>query len=149
MCSRDDHPPYAKAVAYTNLTSEDYVMADPVESVRAGMTDPPYWAVILPSGAVTLVHGRPTYQDINRAVGGYIEMVPHDAPEAQTLTAYCNEYGKLDRLPVNMTATRFLRMRGDILCGPVVLIGGPDDEGEDTALPADTRMRLVTEVIEG
>jgi hypothetical protein len=137
-----------KAVAYTNLTSEDYVMADPVEAIRAGMADPPHWAVIHPSGAVTFAHGKPSLRDLQRAVRGYLEAVPHYAPEGGTLTAYCNEEGKLDGLTPNLTATSFLRVRGDVLAGPVVLVGGPDAECEDTPLSADVRMRLVREVIE-
>jgi len=154
MCSRHDFEhlgshvlaPATKAVAYTTLTAEDYVMADPIDAIRAGMTEAPYWAVIYPSGRVSFIHGRPTPADLNRAVGGYIEAVPHDAPEH--LTAYCNEYGKIEGQDPNPTATAFLRVRHDVLAGRVVLIGGPDAAGEDEPLPAEVRMRLVREVIE-
>jgi len=118
--------------------------SDSPAAIVAAMDEPPYWAVIHPSGAISMVHGRPRLVHLQRAVRGYIEAVPHDGP----FTAYCNEEGKLDGLPPNIPATRFLGLTHDILVGPVVLIGPPNDEGEDTALPADVRMRLVREFIE-
>lgn len=132
-----------------SLTATAQAIApDPVEAVRAGMAEPPFWAVIHPSGAVTLIHGKPAYSDLTRAVAGYLEAVPHNVA-GEHLTGYCNEHGKTDGLAVNIPATAFFRVVGDILCGPVVVIGGPDREGEDTPMEASTRMRLVAEIIDG
>ena len=126
-----------EAAAYATLT-------DPVEDIVASMDAPPYWAVIHPSGAVPFVHGKPRLMHLQRAVGGYLEA----AAIREDLTAYCNEEGKLDGLAPNLPATRFLDVRGDVIAGPVVVIGPADREGNDTALPADVRMRLVRELIE-
>jgi hypothetical protein len=90
-------------------------MADADAAARS-MDRPPYHAVIHPSGAVTFAYSKPDYLDIRRAVMGHLEAVPHRAPE--DITAYCNEEGKLYGLPVNIPATLFLRMVGDVLVGP-------------------------------
>jgi hypothetical protein len=134
-----------REVAYA-LTpgGDDYVAADPAEPSLPALTEAPFWVVIDPAGRVSWRFGKPTLTDLQSAVGGYIEVVPHDGD----FTAYCDEEGKLNGQPVNSAATIFLGVRGDILMGPVVLIGGPDDEGEDTPLPAAVRQRLVSEVID-
>lgn len=63
--------------------------------------------------------------------GGYIEGIGGDG-----WTAYCDEEGKLNGLPVNVRATRLAHAlgwtTGDVLCGPVVFLGPVDDEGEET-----------------
>lgn len=52
---------------------------------------------------------------------------------------YCDEEGKLKGLPLNVEATRLARYlgwdNGDVLCGPVVFCGPPDEEGNDTSVP--------------
>jgi len=128
------------------MSQTDTPVAIPVEGTEQ---EAPYWAVITTSGAVQWHHGRPTYDDLNAAVGGYLEGVPtRDASGAldEGYTAYCNEEGKLKRLPHNPAATRFTRIAGDVLVGPVVIVGPPDDEGDDTPMPADIRLRLAAEV---
>lgn len=48
---------------------------------------------------------------------------------------YLNEEGKLSGLPVNVTATaltRDLLPAYDVIVGDVILLGPPDDEGNDT-----------------
>ncbi len=182
MCRPDDFPPYPErdpyvepdpyaearervseaallrgtarrpAVAYTTLTSEDYVMAEPdPPMLPKGIDAPPFWAIIHPTGAVSFIPGKPTVTELQHAVGGYIEGVPamDDAGGFdESYTAYCNEEGKLDGLPVNRPATKFCRVDGfDVLVGPVVIIGPPDEEGDDTPLPEAVRMRLVREVV--
>ncbi|MCU0505710.1 MAG: DUF3846 domain-containing protein [Chloroflexi bacterium] len=149
MCSRHDYEHLgttATRPAVTTATTAASVTPDPVEAIRVGMTEAPWWAIVYPSGRVSFIHGKPTLRDLQKAVGGYLEAAPVYCPE--DITAYCNEEGKLDGLPLNLPGTAFIRMTGDIVAGPLVLIGGPDRDGEDTPLPADARMRLVREVIE-
>ncbi len=67
------------------------------------------------------------YEDINAAVGGFIEAVPI----ASGFTLYCNEEGKL----TNLDPIAYWVVNGephDVLVGSLVLIGPPDEEGEDT-----------------
>ena len=71
------------------------------------------------------------------AVGGYIQIVPHNAPI--NLSVYCNEEGKITDPPLepNMLATAlFSGLLGpsDYLAGPVVLTGPIDDEGYTTGI---------------
>lgn len=122
----------------------DHDIAHMVGAV-ATMPEAPHWAVIRASGLVKFIHGKPTLRDLQNAVGGLIEGVPMDD---ESFTAFCNEEGKLEGLPVNHAATRFTGIRGDVLMGDVVIIGPPDDEGENLPLSSDVRMRLVREVAE-
>ena len=67
------------------------------------------------------------YNDINAAVGGYIEAVPL----SQDFTLYCNEEGKLNDLEPN--AYWIVNGRPhDTLVGSLVLMGPVDEDGEDT-----------------
>ena len=76
--------------------------------------------------------------DIQKAVGGWIELVPDfDTYEGKTgAVAFCNEEGKLKNLPVNDKATEAWAASigegdaaslGDALVGDVVVIEGDDD----------------------
>lgn len=79
-----------------------------------------------------------TYTTIRDAVDGWLEGVATDG----SCTIYCDEEGKLKRLPVNPVASVFWMTHGgmipastgDLLVGPVVLVGPPDREGNDTRL---------------
>ena len=59
------------------------------------------------------------------------------------MTFYVNEEGKIHHLPVNRLGTAIWwhytpHMVGqDVLCGPVVILGYPVDDGEDTSVPTD------------
>ncbi len=81
---------------------------------------------------------RPSLGDIQRAVGGPIEMVPLfnrvqlSDRAVVSVVAYCNEEGKGERLPINADATilwrRCMRDQGlvldDVLVGDVVILMG-------------------------
>jgi hypothetical protein len=75
---------------------------------------------------------EPSLEQLQRAVGGYIQEVPHlDKYAGRRAKAFCNEEGKLHMLPRNDTATKAWReCLGDgpfsydpVLCGDVVLYG--------------------------
>ena len=71
------------------------------------------------------------YYDISKAIGGSIECVPVH----ELATVYCHEEGKIRNL--TPTALWFDPEEGtilDVICGPVVLLGTEDDEGDDTDL---------------
>jgi len=75
---------------------------------------------------------------LQKTVGGNIELV--SSGSFASWNAYCNEEGKLLRLPVNETATLFAEELGwlgigDVLVGNVVFLGPADNFGEDTAVP--------------
>jgi hypothetical protein len=73
---------------------------------------------------------------INNLVGGYFQVIraPHGA------VMYLHEEGKLNGLPENIVATYLAHeaglSAGDWIVGPVVLVGGPDEVGYDTAVPS-------------
>jgi hypothetical protein len=97
-------------------------------------------------GRVELVDVDVTLEWLQHQVGGMIEVVHVD----QILTdagrrsvdadVYLNEDGKGLMLPLNHKATDLcaLAIGGwyrDVIVGSVVVLGSPDDEGEDTAVP--------------
>lgn len=133
-------------VAYATLPgSDDYVRAEPTPPLRSD--EAPFWAVVHVQGHVTFHHGRPTVRDLQNAVGGFIELVPGTLPE---YAGFCCDDAKhrQPRWAANPSATRFVGLVGDVILGPVVLVGA-EENGILTPLPAHVRARLVHEVIEG
>ena len=69
------------------------------------------WIVIFASAKSLPVAGEPldgppTLERMQKAVGGDIELVPHFLSwRGRPCVAFCNEYGKRLRLPVNRMAT--------------------------------------------
>jgi hypothetical protein len=104
-------------------------------------------AVIMPGDSIastTIVYtdGAPTLDELQGAVGGSIELVPHFDTilhEGQRIgcVVFCNEEGKLADSPrVNPQATGLwrsaVRHRGlppidDVLVGPIVILTGDDE----------------------
>jgi hypothetical protein len=73
-----------------------------------------------------------SYETIKENVGGWLEIAP---TPGSPFVMFCNEHGKLDGLPFNPRANRLAnRYRDweDPLMGDVVLVGLPDNEGENT-----------------
>lgn len=93
--------------------------------------------VITPEGTTTVEEITPDLDTLQKLVGGYIEAAPTDG----SVTVYVNEEGKVYGLPINEVGTRLYYklapfMEGvDILVGTIVILGAPDDEGEDTPVP--------------
>jgi hypothetical protein len=80
-------------------------------------------------------------------VGGVIEAVEIGTD----MTMYLHEEGKVLRLPRNERATRLAKRYGgialmDFIVGDVVIVGGVDDEGYDTALTETNKGWLAIEV---
>lgn len=81
-----------------------------------------------------------TYPALVRLLdGGYLEGIGGDF-DGVRWSGYCDEEGKLKGLPMNVAATSFAQavgwpVSGDVLCGPVVFVGPPDEEGFDTSVP--------------
>lgn len=79
-----------------------------------------------------------TLKHMQALVGGSIGLVP-----LVGCTAYCNEEGKINRLPYNERATELALhlgwepLPGDVLVGDVVFCGPADDEGNDSDVPPD------------
>ena len=92
----------------------------------------PYYAIIRTNGQVNFFDRKPSLNELKLAVGGHVEVVP---VQTDQFTAYCNEEGKLNGLRMNYPATVFCGLRGDVLVGDVVIIGPPDENGDDTPLP--------------
>lgn len=98
--------------------------------------------LVLRAGGTLEVHlgdtekPRPTLEDAQRHVGGYIERF-----ETPTLpegwSAFCNEEGKLKELPPNTVATMLLPAYADDIIVGDVFICGVDDGGEFRWLGAD------------
>jgi Domain of unknown function (DUF3846) len=80
---------------------------------------------------------EPTLDILQGLVGGNIQVI-----SGQDWSAYLNEEGKVDGLPVNPLATLLASglgwtwLPGDILVGPVVFCGPVDDDGAVTSVTA-------------
>ena len=79
------------------------------------------------------IDSAPDCERLQRAVEGYIELVPHfNNYKGNPCVVFCNEEGKLNGLDVNLTATNawheVLTKAGipciDVLVGPVAIITG-------------------------
>jgi hypothetical protein len=75
---------------------------------------------------------QPSLEELQAAVGGYIEGVNITKYDGEDAVAFCNEEGKLKRLPMNQKATRAWRDAlgfepGDILVGDVAIVTGDDE----------------------
>ena len=66
-------------------------------------------------------NGELSLQQLQQAVGGYIELVPIQNPKIAGKTMFCNEAGKLSGLEPNLKATKLAGMTHDILVGDVIL----------------------------
>lgn len=83
------------------------------------------------------VHALADYQEV---VGGFIQVVELDNPRT---SLYMDEEGKLKRLPVNRRASLLMWVHrpifhgADFVCGPALLIGPSDDDGNDTDVPTE------------
>ena len=81
---------------------------------------------------------RPTLQQLQDIVDGYIQIVPGwDDYMGKPAVVYCNEDGKARQLPFNVRATthwfaKLGYLGDDVLCGDVVLVVDlPDKEEEE------------------
>ncbi|GAB3865501.1 hypothetical protein GCM10028801_36090 [Nocardioides maradonensis] len=87
-------------------------------------------AVILtPDGGVERREISADLATLQSLVGGLIEHVP----VSLDAHLWCNEEGRLLRLPINKEASI---LAGRLIVGPAVLVG-VDEDGEDTDLPAE------------
>lgn len=86
------------------------------------------------------------YDFLNAACGGWIQHIAF----RDGLAMYCNEEGKINRLPYNHKATSIWREYfgdTDLISGDVVVVGDLDDEGYDTGLTTD-QIERATRIIE-
>tara|TARA_E500000305_G_scaffold99272_1_gene91367 strand:+ start:646 stop:897 length:252 start_codon:yes stop_codon:yes gene_type:complete len=73
-------------------------------------------------GTIEQMKWNPSLEELQAAVGGYIEMVRTN----NVGYMYCNEEGKLQGLPVNRAATSMIDF-DDVVVGDVVVM----EEGEE------------------
>lgn len=106
-------------------------------------------AILIPADTTAAVEeiSIETYEDLNAAVGGFIQVLYY--PGREDTVAYINEEGKLQGLPINPRATALMMtpemgyLDGDYVAGALVLIGANLATGEDVDLPADITTKLV------
>jgi hypothetical protein len=73
---------------------------------------------------------------VHEVVGGYFEDVPQNFNSRVTM--YANEDGKRHNLPINWLATILSGLwPQDHVVGDVVLVGAPDENGDDQGLTAE------------
>jgi hypothetical protein len=88
-------------------------------------------------------------------VGGYIEAVmvqrilTDEGMRTTNCTVFVNEEGKLTGLPVNARATDLCAVTiggwfNDVIAGDVVVVGPPDNRGDETSCPQEV-VDIVTE----
>lgn len=83
---------------------------------------------------ITFHPGTPTLEQMQKAVGGYIETADRFQTDRAhvTVDVYCNEEGAMIGLPY----TYFNQYRTAI-CGDLVLVGGDNSTGENVELTKD------------
>lgn len=95
--------------------------------------------IIRPDCEYGIAEIEPTLSALQGIVGGYIKNVPLHlvAPLSEEAHLYCNEEGKLDRLPVNPLATALVEhyrpgfTLRDVIVGTVVVLGSRGAEEGD------------------
>lgn len=103
--------------------------------------------IIKPDGVATRVT-LTGYEELNGAVGGYIELINFGDTKH---FAYLNEEGIRLRLPYNKRATDLCfknnvgLMEGDFIKGNFIVVGPADEEGNDT----DISEELADELVKG
>lgn len=101
-----------------------------IEALRKMMKgwESPTVMTLKPEGGFSAVEveKKPDLDELQKMVGGCIQIVPNDHFEE----VYVNEEGKLEGLPLNMNATRLLGIdpTWDILAGNVVILLNLPDE---------------------
>lgn len=94
--------------------------------------------VIHQDGVIEEFNYEGNYQQLNKIVDGYIQLVNFGN---KPYFCYCNEEGKLIGLEENKIATELwynsgqVILLGDFIAGSVIFFGQPDDEGNDTDYP--------------
>lgn len=92
-----------------------------------------YFVVIKPDADtlyVEEIERPPELEKLRAGVVGDIEVVPFfDKLMGRKCVAFCNEHGKLERMPINHAANVLWRlahdgMMNDVLVGPIVVILG-------------------------
>lgn len=68
---------------------------------------------------------------LQAAVGGYLELVPHSIPN---FTVFCDEHGKMKKKKYNELATTIFGPPGDMIVGPIVVLGPVDEDGDTLGL---------------
>lgn len=87
-----------------------------------------YTLTILNLDSVEVVRqpDKPSLEQLQRYVGGWVELVPgFTLYGSKTCEAYCNEGGRIKRLPLNYDATALWRYDNgatDFLVGSVVIV---------------------------
>lgn len=106
---------------------------------------------ITPEGKVSVVD-YDHYSQVVEMVGGDLEVVPF----GEKADAYVNEDGIALGLPYNSLATRliknFLRrlgrdlLPGEFIKGTMLVVGLPDEEGEETSCPEEVTKEILSYV---
>lgn len=98
------------------------------------------WGIVIPADESAPLSFQLFHQhaDYSEEIGGYFEAVDLESPAA---SFYVHGEGKIIGLPMNRRASLLIWLhneafRGrDVMCGTVVLIGQPDEDGETTDVP--------------
>lgn len=109
--------------------------------------------VVKTDRTIEVIDQQWNYEQINKAVGGYIEAIYF--AHYPDHFAYINEEGKILQLPENEIVTEYWYdsgtrvLLGDYIAGDVVIFGEIDEDGNNTEVPQnviDTFMKLGNKV---
>jgi hypothetical protein len=98
--------------------------------------------LVIENGVLSACEGVPSLDDMNRIVGGYIELAMTDGnmqTHESIITVYCNGEGMLLNLDPNVS--RWSR-DGDVLRGPLVVVATSKD-GDTISLTTRQAQRVV------
>ena len=86
-----------------------------------------------------------TYKDIQAEVGGTFDvftlhLLERDGDGPITMSAFCNDVGRIEGMDMNPLLTA---LYGDVIAGPVLLMGPVDSEGETMGLDTASQKLIV------
>lgn len=103
--------------------------------------------VVRTDNSMELIEQEWNYEQINKAVGGWIEAINFGKHDDHF--AYINEEGKLLGLPTNELVTSYWYesgtrvLIGDYIAGDAVVFGEIDEEGNNTDVPDHVVSRFI------
>lgn len=95
-----------------------------------------------PGGEWIWIEHNNSLKAMQNAVGGFIECVPNGISKA---IIYCDEDGRDKKLPPNFIIQD--RFGGKhLICGPVIMLGPVDDDGDTTSLTQELFDKTVSQL---
>jgi hypothetical protein len=110
------------------------------------------YVIITVGGIVTDHAGTPSLEDMQAAVGGYVNALPAMVRDGDGAVLFVNEDGKSLGMSANTVANNLYRdyglrlMPGDVIVGPALVAGLPEDDEGDISDLSDGWLALLKDL---